>query len=298
MLRCYQTVSAARDPVRAAWQAAAGSDTANGNCGACTADARPSSPTPTADLSAHTAHAGGREALQSVFGAGIPTIFVTGRAVDKLRSFVPDAATAAAEVVVAGSHGFDVAGHWAGRHLSETVGADTHRPLLEVAAASARSRLSHITGVTIEDCGMSISVHWRHVPEDVAPSVVRLVEEVAAEVGSLVTKPGKCVTELRPAIAWNKGAAVRKLMAARPEKDALLIAIGDDVTDEDTFRVANELGGVSILVLDAATAAAVADRATVDRSELPRATAASLFLRHPGEVHDLLRRLAALHAHA
>ena len=64
------------------------------------------------------------------------------------------------------------------------------------------------------------------------------------------------VHELRPAIAWNKGTAVewllRKLDGLRHADDAPLlpIYIGDDVADEDAFKVLVASGGIGIKVAD------------------------------------------------
>jgi trehalose 6-phosphate phosphatase len=55
------------------------------------------------------------------------------------------------------------------------------------------------------------------------------------------------VAELLPK-GFNKGAAVHSLMAAKPFEGSLPIFIGDDVTDEDGFAAAADLGGFGILV--------------------------------------------------
>lgn len=58
---------------------------------------------------------------------------------------------------------------------------------------------------------------------------------------------GKMVFELRPARA-SKGDALERFLQAAPFKNRLPVAIGDDLTDESMFAVANARGGVSVRV--------------------------------------------------
>jgi trehalose 6-phosphate phosphatase len=68
-----------------------------------------------------------------------------------------------------------------------------------------------------------------------------------AEVAGLSLLEGKMVAELRPQGA-DKGAAIRAMMAEPPFAGARPLVMGDDVTDEDGFRAAAEMGGAGILV--------------------------------------------------
>jgi alpha,alpha-trehalase len=86
---------------------------------------------------------------------------------------------------------------------------------------------------------------------------------------------GKKVFELQPDVDWDKGAAVRWLLRSLSldGPDVLPIYVGDDVTDEDAFRVLAD-DGLCCAVLDA-----------------PRPTAAHFRLADPGEVRLLLLAL-------
>jgi trehalose 6-phosphate phosphatase len=100
-------------------------------------------------------------------------------------------------------------------------------------------------GLLVEQKPFSIAVHYRRAPER-EPEVVRLVARLAAETG-LSVQQGKMVTELRPAGA-DKGDAVRAFMLQPPFAGYRPIFVGDDLTDEDAFQAAAELGGGGVLV--------------------------------------------------
>ena len=58
---------------------------------------------------------------------------------------------------------------------------------------------------------------------------------------------GKMVVELKHP-ATDKGRALKQFMTFAPFAGSLPIFIGDDLTDEDGFAAAAELGGAGILV--------------------------------------------------
>ena len=100
-------------------------------------------------------------------------------------------------------------------------------------------------GVLIEDKRLSIAVHYRRAP-DRADEVLAACREVAAGTG-LVLQLGSMVVELRSPGA-DKGDSVRAFMAEAPFAGASPVFVGDDVTDEDGFAAATELGGYGVLV--------------------------------------------------
>lgn len=111
-------------------------------------------------------------------------------------------------------------------------------------------------GVLIEDKGAAVAAHYRLAPAyDTA--LEGIMRDFAAEAGpGWVLQPGKMVFEIRPSRA-DKGEAVAAYLEQMPFAGRLPIAIGDDLTDETMFALANARGGQSIRVgsLDTATAA-------------------------------------------
>lgn len=131
-------------------------------------------------------------------------------------------------------------------------------------------------GWLVEDKGVGVAVHHRLVAPDAADALlprVRSLLEAAARAGGGTVQDGHAVLELRAAGA-DKGGAVRHLAAAHPGRTVVMV--GDDRTDEPALAVAEELGGVGVLV-----------------AEGPRPSAASVRLRDPAEVAALLTALAA-----
>lgn len=116
-------------------------------------------------------------------------------------------------------------------------------------------------GVAVEDKGLAVAVHYRNAPdrERAGRVVAEAVAQAAADTG-LGREPGKLVEELRPPVAWDKGAAVRAL-ADELGLD-VVVYVGDDLGDLPAFAIARDLGGGAIAVDHGAeTPAAVRDAA-------------------------------------
>jgi len=177
-------------------------------------------------------------------------------------------------VVISGRARDDLLHRLDGARVREAIGNHGIEPggdIRALTAANARlvAQLSpHLTlmeGVELEDKGVSHSWHYRlaaspHAFRSVFETAMRSVAEPARVV------PGKCVFNVVPADAPDKGRAL-KAMCDADRIDSVLFA-GDDVTDEDVFRRSDLPGLVSIHVgLDRASAAtyALRDQAEMDR---------------------------------
>ncbi len=147
-----------------------------------------------------------------------------------------------------GSHGFDLAGPGGWRQEVE-LGKEA-LPLLDAAEAELRDAAAEIPGVAVERKRFSIAVHHRNADPSAAPEVEAAVD--AALTGRRLRKGlGKMVFELRPAAEWDKGWALLRFLEALDLEGpgATAVFAGDDVTDEDAFRVLRERGlGFGLLV--------------------------------------------------
>ncbi|HEY0113128.1 MAG TPA: trehalose-phosphatase [Allosphingosinicella sp.] len=144
-------------------------------------------------------------------------------------------------------------GGWvlAGSHGAEFRYADGKTlPVLEPAGLGeareeARAFAEGTHGLLVEEKPTGLAIHYRLAP-DREREVRDFAEGLAARHG-FALQLGKMVAELKPPGA-DKGAAVRKLMLEPPFEGARPVVVGDDLTDEDAFRAAAELGGTGILV--------------------------------------------------
>lgn len=128
-------------------------------------------------------------------------------------------------------------------------------------ALRARLRALEGNGVVLEDKGLSLAVHYRLAPQR-EPECRQIVEALVAAYPEFRMLAGKMVLEVKP--AGDKGGALRAFMAEPPFAGRLPVFVGDDVTDEDGFRAAVELGGFAVLVGEARDSAARYRLADVD----------------------------------
>ena len=181
------------------------------------------------------------------------------------------------DLIVAGSHGFDIYDPARGPVVHEA--SQGWEGLVAEVTERVQRAAAEIEGTQVEPKHASVALHDRHVAEADRPRVAALVETVLSEhPGELRVTPGKFVHEIQPKIDWNKGKAVEHLIGVldldRPGPDGratVPIYLGDDITDEDAFRALADRRepGLGILVIDPADApgretAATAVLATVD----------------------------------
>jgi alpha,alpha-trehalase len=198
-----------------------------------------------------------------------PVQILFGRGLEDVRNMV-----GLDSLGYAGSHGFDIEGPRGSSlrcEIEPGLASEVQR-----ATEALRGRTAGIPGALVEDKRFSVAVHYRLVAEAQVPELERIVDEVLPCHPRLKKAHGKKVFELRPAIDWDKGKALRWLQEASGLQAALPIYIGDDTTDEDAFAaIAGQ--GLGILV-----------------TELPRPTAASHSLQNTEEVREFLDRLCSL----
>ena len=150
-------------------------------------------------------------------------------------------------LLYAGNHGLEIRGPGLDFVHEAAAGlALVQEPIAE----ALRKETSEIPGVIVEPKGLSLSMHYRMTP---APLVKRAENAFASAVAPFVTSgtvkvtSGKQVLEVRPNVEWDKGKAIAKLQETYPEA-SLTLFFGDDVTDEDGFRVVQGTGGIAVLV--------------------------------------------------
>lgn len=198
-----------------------------------------------------------------------PVAILSGRGRDDVAAHVN-----LPNLTYAGSHGFDIAGPVPSVRLEVGEGIPEK---IERAAQQVQKDLQGIDGLLVEPKRFAASIHFRQVDEKHVPTIENAVDHAVATTPGLRKGHGKKLFELRPDLDWDKGQALLWLLNALSldHPGFLPFYIGDDLTDEDAFQALGNRG-VGILV-----------------AEEPRETAAGYRLRHPGEVLEVLERLAS-----
>lgn len=142
----------------------------------------------------------------------------------------------------AGSHGFELAGPEGEHHEHEAARGAV--PALDSAEAELRRRLAGVPGAVVDRKRFALAAHYRMVPAHRTAEVTGAVEAVAARHPGLRMTGGRCVSELRPDLDWDKGRALRWLLQriGLDGNAALPVYAGDDLTDEDALAVVREEG--------------------------------------------------------
>ncbi len=197
---------------------------------------------------------------------------ISGRALSDLRSKI-----GLDDLIYAGNHGLEIEG--LGSNFLEPIAAEM-QPFLDMLHKALSVTMKGITGVFVENKGLTLSVHYRMAEDKEETKVKDAFQKVTdplSVTGRIKITHGKKVYEIRPPVDWNKGKAVAWLMAKLKENSRrpkiLPMYLGDDLTDEDAFKVINKIDGISIVVGDNYN------------------SAARYFLKSPEEVADFLKML-------
>lgn len=153
--------------------------------------------------------------------AQAPVAVITGRAVHDVRrrlGFEP--------AFLVGNHGAEDAQH---------SGDAADRAALEALRLRLGDRAAALTasGVTVEDKGLSIALHYR-LARDRRTALAAIDQALHALDPRLRRFGGKCVANVVPAAAPDKADALFALVARSGSGSALFV--GDDVNDEPVFE--------------------------------------------------------------
>lgn len=165
---------------------------------------------------------------------------ISGRDVDDVRSMV-----GIDGLVYSGSHGFDIVDRDGSRLGEERWGG--FLPDLDGAEAQLRESVAEVPGAWVERKRYAIAVHYRSVQEHDVGKVEQCVDRALSAHKALRKTLGKKIFELRPDIDWDKGRALLALLDTLGLGRATPVYVGDDVTDEDAFRVLRGRG-IGIIV--------------------------------------------------
>ena len=164
---------------------------------------------------------------------------VSGRSLGSL-----DALFEPLELTAIGGHGAEMRlldnGHV--EHVTEPPLADLLRQRFTAIAALDPKK------IIVEDKEYSVAIHYR-LARDKERAILDAVAAICSEIdrNAVEVLHGKAVVEIKKS-GFNKGTAIRALMAHPPFAGRRPIFIGDDITDEDAFAVMPEFNGIAISV--------------------------------------------------
>lgn len=158
---------------------------------------------------------------------------VSGRGLDDLDRILEGAV-----VALAGIHGLQ-------RRSGSRVTALAAHEHLDAVVRELHEFAARVPGAQVELKPLSAALHYRGAPE--AEAEVRVFGEALAARTGLKPQHGSMVLEfLTP--GGGKGRAIRAFMDEPPFAGTVPVFAGDDLTDEDGFLAARDLGGFGILV--------------------------------------------------
>ena len=141
-------------------------------------------------------------------------------------------------ILYAGNHGLEV--YNKGKCLFIVKGIDSYLATLKVIGKKLRLNLRE-KGVLFEDKGAILAVHYRLVAGPYVGRVKSIFKRVVApyiKAKKIKIGEGKKVLEIRPNVPFSKAGALGFFQGLLKKKAAEpTIYIGDDVTDEDIFKV-------------------------------------------------------------
>jgi trehalose 6-phosphate phosphatase len=122
---------------------------------------------------------------------------------------------------------------------------DEHVPQAWLGALA--EELGGNSGITLEYKPHCLAIHYRAAPRAEARVYAMARRLLAADARRFELLPAHRAIEIRPRIA-NKGRAVCAFMAMPPFRGRTPICVGDDITDEEGFAAAEQLGGLGLPV--------------------------------------------------
>jgi trehalose 6-phosphate phosphatase len=102
-------------------------------------------------------------------------------------------------------------------------------------------------GILVEDKGRTVAVHFRMAPQ--LESLVRnSIVEIARHLGGKYhIQEGSKVFEIKPS-GFSKATAIKAFLGEPPFSGRKPVFVGDDLTDQDGFRMVEDAGGMSVAV--------------------------------------------------
>ena len=164
---------------------------------------------------------------------------LSGRDLDQLKSLVP-----VPNIYFAGTAGLEI--ELRGLRL---VHPDAHRmaTLIRRLAVQMENEVAVYKGVWIEKKTFGLTLHYRQMQENQLESLKSTLTQILlAFAGELRIVPGPKAWEITPANSWNKGTAVRLILADSGASSDILFYAGDGANDREAMMEVEAMGGITL----------------------------------------------------
>lgn len=166
---------------------------------------------------------------------------ISGRTLQELKKNV-----GLRNIIYAGSHGFEIEGP---NFKFKYPLPYKYKTILKQIRNELHKKLSSVKGIIIEDKRYSVCLHYRLVNSAFVHQVrscFRRLLKPHLRQKQIVIYRGKSVLEARPNLDWNKGKTVLRLLekisSTHKATSIFPVYIGDDITDEDAFKILKAKG--------------------------------------------------------
>jgi len=170
------------------------------------------------------------------------TAVISGRSIDYL-----DALFSPLRLPAAGLHGVE-------RRKASGImhGASFVDTQLTEARAAVNALVQAQPGTSVEDKGRTLAVHFRMAPQCEA-AVRQALTDIVKPLGpNYHIQEGSMVLEIKPR-GFTKATAIKAFMQEPPFSGRQPVFVGDDLTDQEGFKMVEDQGGISIAVGDRVT---------------------------------------------
>jgi trehalose-phosphatase len=166
---------------------------------------------------------------------------ISGRSLKDIKNMV-----SLRDIIYIGNHGLEIEGP---KIKFESPVSPRIKSVIKYIKEELSRRLSMIKGTFVEDKDLSLSIHYRLAKEKDILLIKKIFDEVThffSVRGKIKISLGKKVFEVKPPLEWDKGKVVLWLLARQEfilkNKEIFPVYMGDDITDEDAFKVLRNKG--------------------------------------------------------
>ena len=162
---------------------------------------------------------------------------VSGRTLSNIKKLV-----GIGGIYYAGNHGLEIKGPGI-RFIPPA--ARRSRPCIKKIKKDIDRKIKRIKGAILEDKGLTLTLHYRLVKKKDLKLLKDIFNRICRPYAGrkrIRVSSGKRSWEIRPPVNWNKGSAVKKILAQFHKRKIFSIYIGDDLTDEDAFCALKKSG--------------------------------------------------------